>query len=164
MRWSEDRDGTLVVTQEAHVLVRLLGETSRFVFDPARRTVEWRRRFLFRERGGTLPFDAIEQVELQVPIGDDGIPSRRVALRLRDGGELPLTVGYSVDFDGSRRALALRLRALLGLPVEPSVDDEARRLASSGRIIEAVKHVRRETGVSLTEAKRRVDKLAAPPR
>jgi hypothetical protein len=152
MRWSEDRDGTLVVTQEAHVLVRLLGETSRFVFDPARRTVEWRRRFLFRERGGTLPFDAIEQVELQVPIGDDGIPSRRVALRLRDGGELPLTVGYAVDFDGSRRALALRLR------------DEARRLASSGRIIEAVKHVRRETGVSLTEAKRRVDELAAPPR
>jgi hypothetical protein len=210
MRWSEDRDGSLVVTHGSRPLERalpatglvalagavvarvgvtpgselatwllllagflvaggLLCERSRFVFDPARRTVEWRRRFLLRERGGSVPFDAIEQVELQTPIGDDGVPSRRVCLRRKDGGELPLTIGYSVDADDAKLALAHRLRELLGVsaaPFEPAagdsmVLDDVVQLARAGRKIEAIKRVRMASGVSLAEAKQRVEELAA---
>src|SRR5262249_13048135 len=94
MRWSEDPDGSLVVTHGSRSLERalfalalaalggavvaraaaaasermtgllllagflivggLVCERSRFVFDPVRRTVTWRRRFLLRERDGEL--------------------------------------------------------------------------------------------------------------
>jgi len=205
MRWSEDGDGSLVVTHGSRPLERalpatglvalagavvarvggapgsehatgllllaaflvaggLLCERSRFVFDPARRTVEWRRRFLLRERGGSVPFDAIEQVELQTPIGDDGVPSRRVCLRRKDGGELLLTIGYSVDVNDAKLALAHRLRELLGQPAEPALEDEVARLARAGRKIDAIRRVHVESGVSLVEAKQRVEELAARDR
>src|SRR5688500_1342730 len=45
------------------------------------------------------------------------------------------------------------------IEIDAVVLDEARRLSDSGQKIEAIKHLREETGLGLTEAKEIVDSL-----
>jgi hypothetical protein len=86
-------------------------ERTSFAFDRRERVVRWSRRRAFRRRQGTIPFDRIESVAVQSPVGDDEIPSRRVALITLDG-EVPLTLAYAAD-RGERVALADRIRRFL---------------------------------------------------
>ena len=44
-------------------------------------------------------------------------------------------------------------------PGDDAVSDEVRRLAASGRKIEAIKHLRAETGLGLKEARKRVERI-----
>ena len=83
-------------------------ERTEFAFDRRARVVRWKRRRAFRRRAGEIPFDRIESVAVQSPIGDEGVPSRRVALITRDG-EVPLTLAFAPDH-GERVALADRIR------------------------------------------------------
>jgi hypothetical protein len=136
-------------------------ETARFAFDPARRRIDWRRRWTWWRRAGVIPFDHVRDVLVQSPVGDDGVPSRRIALRLADGGELPMTTGYSPDPDDAMVHLASRIRALVGLAGDESAPVAA--LAKTGRTIDAVRLLRQTTGVSLDEAVRRVDELRRRP-
>lgn len=97
----------------------------------------------------------------EVPIGDTGVPNRRVALHLADGSVLPITVGYQPDSDGEIARTAERIRRALGQPSDLSPLDSARLMVERGQIVEAIKILRAGEGLSLTEAKRRVDALQA---
>jgi hypothetical protein len=134
-------------------------ESARFHFVAATRTVTWRRRWALRERSGSLPFSSIQSVRAERPLGDDGTPSRRILLRTNDGKEIPVTVGYQPDPDGTVLQIAARIRLLLGHNSEMTQPEELKLLIATGRKIEAVRVLRENEGLSLTEAKQRVDEL-----
>ena len=133
-------------------------EQVRFRFDPSTRLIDWDQRWAFRRRAGITPFNDVKHVSVEVPIGDRGIPSRRVVLHLPDGVLLPLTVGYKPDVDGSISRTADTLRVTLGHR-PPAIEDSVRLLVSQGRTIDAVRLLRESADMSLTEAKRRVDQI-----
>jgi hypothetical protein len=133
-------------------------EQSRFRFDPVTRLIEWDQRWAFRRRSGITPFNDVQDVSVEVPIGDRGVPSRRVVLHLANGLLLPVTVGYKPDVDGSISRAAETLRVTLGHR-PPTVEGSVRTLVSQGRTIDAIKLVRDKEGISLTEAKRRVEQI-----
>ena len=99
------------------------------------------------------------------PLGDEGTPSRRINLRTVDGAEIPLTVGYQTDSDGAILKTADQIRALLGQKAEEQHSSDQGHLAdvstlvAAGKMIEAIKVLREAEGISLTDAKQRVDEL-----
>ena len=155
-------DGRLIGLLGAATTLALIGivmlEQARFRFDPATRLIEWDQRWAFRRRAGITPFSGVKHVSVDVPIGDQGIPSRRVVLHLADGTLLPVTVGYKPDVDGAISRTAETLRVTLGHR-PPTMEDSVRWLISQGRTIDAVTLLREKEGVSLTEAKRRVEQI-----
>jgi len=156
------RDDRLIGLLGAATTLALVGivmlEQARFRFDPATRLIEWDQRWAFRRRAGITPFSGVTHVSVEVPIGDRGIPSRRVVLHLADGTLLPVTMGYKTDVDGSISRTAETLRVTLGH--RPSAtEDSVRLLISQGRTIDALKLLREREGLSLTEAKRRVEQI-----
>ncbi|MBI1848956.1 MAG: hypothetical protein HYR85_01290 [Planctomycetes bacterium] len=134
-------------------------ERTRFTFDPNARTITWRRRWAWWSREGALAFESVKEVAVQVPIGDDGVPSRRISLQLVNRPELPLTAGYSPDGDEAIVKIARRIREALGMAGDDSPSAAAAALAKAGRPIDAIRLLRQEHGLSLTEAKRRVDEF-----
>lgn len=103
--------GGIVTTVVAGLVMR---ERSRFVFDPFKRTIVWNRTWGFRQRSGELRFEDVEHLLVQTPIGDSGIPSRRICLKTRAGVEVPLTIGFRPDHGEGIRAAADRIRTVLG--------------------------------------------------
>jgi hypothetical protein len=136
-------------------------ESGFFVFDRKSRVVRWKRSFVGRQREGTLPFDEVEDVTLERPIGDTGVPSRRIALRLQSGKTLPLRSNYKTDRDDELLKIAEQIRETLGLPPKPPPVDAIKTLVAQGRTVEAIKELRRTRGLSLVEAKRAVDAIDA---
>ena len=134
-------------------------EDAWFRFSRDRRIVTWRRRWALRQRSGSLPFASIQSVLVERPIGDDGTPSRRITLRTTAGEEIPITVGYRPDADGTVLQIASRIRGLLGHDADATHMQNVRALIAGGRIIDAIRVLREEEGLSLVEAKRRVDDL-----
>ena len=82
-------DDRVIALLGAATTLALIGivmlEQSRFRFDPATRLIEWDQRWAFRRRASIAPFSDVQHVSVDVPIGDRGIPSRRVVLHLADG-------------------------------------------------------------------------------
>ena len=134
-------------------------EDAWFRFSRDSRIVTWRRRWALRQRSGSLPFASIQSVRVERPIGDDGTPSRRITLRTTAGEEIPITVGYRPDADGTVLQIASRIRGLLGHDADATHMQNVRALIAGGRIIDAIRVLREEEGLSLLEAKRRVDDL-----
>jgi len=134
-------------------------ETARFEFSRPMRMVTWRRRWALRERSGTIPFSEIQSVAVERPIGDDGTPSRRITLKTRDGTVVPLTVGYRPDADDAIVKIADRIRGLLGQDAQATAQQDLDDLIATGRTIEAIKILRETEGLSLTDAKQRVEEL-----
>jgi hypothetical protein len=132
-------------------------ERSRFVFDAKRRTIEWRRRWGFRERSGVAAFDDVVAVSIERTLGDEGIPSRRILLLLRDRSAIPLTVGYRTDADDRILKLASEFRDYLGLRESAGPRDDARDLARGGSKLAAIRLLVESEGLSLRDAKARVD-------
>jgi hypothetical protein len=136
-------------------------ESGLFVFDKKSRVVRWKRSFVGRQREGTLPFDEVEAVTLERPIGDTGVPCRRITLRLQNGKMLPLRSNYKTDRDDELLKIAGQIRDALGLPPTPPPADAIKALVAQGKTIEAIKELRRTRGLSLVEAKREVDAIDA---
>jgi len=143
-------------------IAAVMFETARWRVDPFHRTIEWDRRWAFQHRSGTLRFADVRHVAIEVPIGDNGVPSRRIVLHLIDGSMIPVTVGYRPDGDNHIANAAESIRALIGHDTKPPVDDVVRALVASGRKIDAVKVLVEEEKLSLTEAKARLDALSRP--
>jgi hypothetical protein len=144
-------------------LMGLLGflavfERSTFDFDGRARALHWHRQRAFRRRAGVVAFGEIQAVVAQRPIADDGIPSRRVVLRLA-GEELPLSIGYDSDGDGRCLRLAEAIRQFVGLPMQDDLMASVQAAVNRGNGIEAVRLLREERQLSLTEAKRLVDSI-----
>jgi hypothetical protein len=134
-------------------------EQSRFRVDPRTRLIEWEQRWGFRQRAGVTAFADVQHVSVEQPIGDTGIPSRRLVLHLAGGTLLPVTVGYKPDVDGAISRSGEALRRILGQEPAPSASALARALIKQGRKVEAVKILVEQEGLSLTEAKHRVDQI-----
>jgi len=132
-------------------------EIASFRFATSTRIVTWRRRWALRERSGTMSFAAIESVQIETPIGDSGIPSRRISLWTADGVAIPITVGFRPDADGAIKQTAARLRTLLGHPSGKPLMRDVDAMVRAGRVVDAIRVLRQEEGLSLTEAKQRVD-------
>jgi hypothetical protein len=136
-------------------------ESSRFAFDPRTSSIAWRRRTVLGRRAGRLTFADVRAVLAEVPIGDDGIPSRRPCLLLADGRTLAMAIAYVPDHGDACVSLVERVRAVLAAGGAAPVD-EVVALAGSGRRLDAVRILREREGLSLTEARRRLDELAPP--
>jgi hypothetical protein len=134
-------------------------EQCAFRVDPRTRLIEWEQRWGFRRRAGVTPFAEVRHVSAERPIGDNGVPSRRVVLHLADGSLLPVTVGYRPDGDQKISSAAEQLRRVLGQQPTPSAEESARVLIEQGRTIDAVEIFVEREGLSLTEAKKRVDQI-----
>lgn len=155
----DDRMVALLASAAMAALMALvLLEQSRFRLDPATRLVEWDTRWGFSRRSGLLKFADIQHVSVDVPIGDSGVPSRRVVLHLSDGTLLPLTKGYQPDIDDAIQHAAEAIRGTLGQPA-PTSGDSARALLAHGKTVDAVKLLVDRDGLSLTEARQRVDAM-----
>lgn len=89
----------------------------RFIFDPARKTIVWTSRSLFKADGGQVGFADVTAVLTQSTSGESGALTYRVALQTKDA-ILPLSLAYS----GGRSAVehqAKEIGALLGVAVTP---------------------------------------------
>lgn len=139
-------------------------ETARWRVDPFHRIIEWDRRWALQHRSGTLRFADIRLVAIEVPIGDEGVPSRRIVLHTVDGEMIPVTVGYRPDGDNHIAKAVESLRAVLGHEAQPSADEVVRALVTSGRNVDAVKVLVEQEQLSLSEAKSRLDALPRAPR
>jgi hypothetical protein len=134
-----------------------LCERSHFTFDPHTRTVRWQRQWAWSNTSGSLPFDRIRSVIAQT-MGEGRVyPDRRIALQPIDGKLLPLTAAYKPDPKGELVQIADEIRALIG--AEPATSDASlAALVRDGRTMDAIRLLR-EQGLSLTDAKRRLDDL-----
>jgi|RhiMethySRZTD1v2_1073278.scaffolds.fasta_scaffold00346_23 hypothetical protein len=135
-------------------------ERAWFEFAPDRQTVTWRRRWALQNRSGSIPFRSIRSVLVEQPIGDEGTPSRRITLKTVNG-DIPITVGYRPDADGLVVEIARRLRALLGHDTGATHMANVKALVAAGKTIDAIRVLREEEGLSLVEAKRRVEEIVA---
>lgn len=151
--------GLLGASATCLVIAVVFLETASFEFSKPTHLVTWRRRWGLRQRSGTMPFGAIQSVMVERPIGDDGTPSRRINLRMTDGAAIPLTVAYRPDSDGAILNTAERIRVVLGHKADETRPDDVASLIAAGKTIEAIKIVRETEGLSLTDAKQRVDEL-----
>lgn len=147
-------------------------ESGTFSFDPTRKVIEWRRRRAWWRRAGTIAFDQVKDVVVERPIGDDGVPSRRICLRLADGTVLLIRAAYVPDGGDATLRLAERLRQLVGAQQRApapdaaagAIDDgtrEVRALVEQGRMVEAIKLLRVTKQLSLLDAKREADAMRA---
>jgi hypothetical protein len=136
-------------------------ERAWFEFSPATRIVTWRRRWGLRTHSGSLPFGSIELVTVERPIGDDGTPSRRIVLKTKEAQDIPITVGYRPDADGATLEIVSRIRELLGHDTDAMHVNAVRALIGAGKTIDAMRVLRESEGLSLAEAKRRVEELSA---
>ena len=159
-------DGSLLLTYDGRLWSKwLLGfaavmwETARWHVQPFHRRIEWDRRWAFQHRSGTLAFVDVRYVAIDVPIGDEGVPSRRIVLHMADGSMIPLTAGYRPDGDNHIANAAKALRILLGHQAQPPAALVVRALLASGRKVDAVKVLVEEEKLSLSEAKARIDAL-----
>lgn len=133
----------------------LLFRRDRFVFDSAHRRLRWSKWSLARASSGTVDFADILDVTMESIGANEGGGTYRVALRTRDG-TVPLTETYSRDAE-YWRPLVERLRDIVGLSGDRATDADAQSLLEQGRIVNAVRQLRETEGLSVTEAKARVD-------
>jgi hypothetical protein len=157
-RGDERMIGLLAGAATCAITALVMLEQVNFRVDPQSRLIEWEQRWGFRQRAGVTPFADIRHVSVEQPIGDTGVPSRRVCLHLADGSLLPITVGYRPDGDEQISKAAEKLRAVLGQR-QPTPAESVRILIEQGRTVEAIKILVEREGLSLAEAKDRVDQI-----
>jgi len=137
----------------------VLYEKAQFTFDPQSQLVTWRRRWAWSRQTGTMPFARVKDVLVQSPVGDEGIPSRRLCLQVLEGKDLPLTRGYATDGRDELLHLAGRIRRF----VHPDEGTDASRsvaaLVRAGHKMEAIRLLRQTRGMSLEEAARRIERI-----
>ena len=119
-------------------------------------------RFL-RRRGGAIPFDAVREVAVESPLGDEGIPSRRVVLVLEDR-RVPLTVVFEPDPSDVRLQLGDEIRRVIGAEDPVAASDDAlmasvRAAVRAGDDLEAIRLLRGSRDLGLTAAKDLVDEI-----
>lgn len=134
-------------------------ESARFAFDARRRRIDWRRRFAFSRRAGSLLFEEIRDVAIETPIGDDGVPSRRIAFKLADGSALPMSAGFSPDHGDVTLALAGRIRTVLGIAPDHDGSRALAALVAAGRTVEAAKLLIQTKGLSLEQAMQQIQAM-----
>ena len=154
----------------AAALVAAVLQDWRFLFDPRRRTLTWRRRNWFRDRRGVMPFADIQDVVVSSQLEADSESPRvrrwQYSLTLATrAGPFQLTQTSSADKE-EYEALAAEVRAVLGEPQReaPKVDDlsdeaQVAKLLSVGQKLAAIALLRERQGLCLAEAKAWVEQI-----
>jgi hypothetical protein len=149
--WRGGRWGLFAATLSCWLTALALWERAWFVFDPRSSTIDWERRWPWFTRSGSLGFSSVATVLVQSPVGDSGIPSRRVTLKLTDGRELPLTRGFLTDSGDRILMLGGRIRQLIGRgAADPAASVHA--FAAAGQSLDAVRLRRQTSDVTLDRA------------
>ena len=107
------RTVAFAVAVGALVVGALALPTTRFTFDPARKTISWSVRSFLKRSSGRVAFANVQQVIVQSSTGESGRPFYRVALCTADA-TLPLGVEYWPNATRVEQ-LAKSIRDLLGL-------------------------------------------------
>lgn len=138
-----------------------VGERAVFRVEPQMGLIRWKRRRMFVSREGAIHFSDVRSVLVQTPIGDRGIPSRRVAIITRDGKEFPIATAYKPDNDDACPALAARLREVLSIkPLSEGAMADVAALAAEGREMDAIRSLRGiNKGMSLADARAEVKRM-----
>lgn len=149
----------------------MLLEHGIFVIDRSHRIIHWSRKRALSRRSGSIDFDSVRSIVIQTPIGDQGVPSRRIAI-ITDTAEVPLSVAYKPDHNDECLRLAEKITHYVkGTGPSPAAAaapsdskdgvlmESVRAAVAAGRSIEAIRLLRQEKNLSLTEAKQIVDGL-----
>lgn len=143
----------LVGTSITFLLIGIIfWEKSEFRFDAGRKELLWKKARYFRYRSGRIHFSDIKAIIIGSPVGDEGLPSRRIELIMKQE-TLPITTSYKSYKDEFILTLTSELKELVGLRLHATPEERAKELQELGRIVEAVKVLTKESGMSVTEAK-----------
>lgn len=154
---NHDRTIGLIGASITCLFFLLLSETSDFVFDAGARRLAWNRRVGLVRRSGVVPFEEIEQVVVRTALGSDSVaPSQRIVLLTRNS-ELPLTASYSPSDAHAENAECLRV--FLGRTQVEPLTASVNALVASGRDLDAIRELRLQRGMSLTDAHAEVEQI-----
>ena len=126
-------------------------------FDGAARRLIWSKWTPLGRTGGTVAYDDITNVTVETMSGMDSTSTARVVIHTA-ADKIPLTVHYSASLE-SWEPVATRIRQLVGLSTANLTDDSLRALVAEGRKIDAIRHLREKSGMSLADAKHAVERL-----
>ncbi len=151
--------GLSVVSATGFLTGLLLYERSQFAFDSRSQSLTWRHRWGWSQQAGVMPFARVKDVLVQSPVGDDGVPSRRLCLRVLEGSDLPLTHRYATDARDELLHLAGRIRTFLRPSAESDASAAVAALVRAGHKMQAVHLLRQTRGLSLNEAIRLITQI-----
>jgi hypothetical protein len=139
----------------------VFAKRSEFNFDGDARLLTWRRRGLFTNTGGVLPFDQIRRALVQASDDTEGGMTYRVALSTTDAGTIPLTEMYVSGLPDKYDTVRDAINTVLGVAgtAAQQVETEILELALAGQKIDAVALARQRYGYDLAQAKRFVEAL-----
>jgi hypothetical protein len=130
-------------------------------FDAASQQVQWVRRRAFKLASGTVSFSEMRGITIESMTDDHGALSYRLTILTTDK-PVPMSDGYG---GGQAHYESLRKQILQFLNMDttasPGPDDEAsiRALLQQGRKVDAIKFVRTNYQLDLTEAVDRVNEI-----
>ena len=127
------------------------------IFDEAARSLTWSKWTPLGRTGGTIAYDDITGVTVETMSGSESVPSARVVVHTATD-TVPLTAHYSASLD-RWEPVAIRIRQLVGLSAADLTEDSLRAMVAKGRKIDAIRHLRLKTGMSLADAKHAVEQL-----
>ena len=133
----------------------LFYEQNEFKFNTISRQLSWKRNRFFKKTDGILSFHNIKNVVIQTYSNKNSSLSR-VVLKT-DSEDLPLTISY-IGNHGCRKVTE-KLHSLFKFESRDLVMDSVFEMVSKGNEIEAIKLLRNEKEISLTEAKNVVTDL-----
>ena len=126
------------------------------IFDGAARSLSWSKWTPLGRTGGTIAYDDITGVTVETMSGSETVPSARVVVHTATD-TVPLTAHYSASPDRWEPA-AIRIRQLVGLGATDLTEDSLRAMVAQGRKIDAIRHLRLKTGMSLADARHAVER------
>ena len=129
----------------------------RNTFDAAARRLIWSKWTPLGRTSGMVSYDDITNVTIETMSGIDSASTARVVIHTA-ADKIPLTVHYSASI-ASWEPVAIRIRQLVGLSTADVTNDSLRAMVAEGRKIDAIRHLREKSGMSLADAKHAVEQL-----
>ena len=152
--------GPLISALLAFGVAAAFTNRSEFDFDLVAKQLTWRRRGLFTNAGGVVPFEQIRGANVEAHNDNDGDLTYRVVLRT-ENGTIPLTETYDGIRERSDRIRTAIVEALtLDLDQNQQIESDILALALAGRKIDAITLARKRYGYDLAAAKQFVEGLS----
>lgn len=151
----------------------ILARTTTFTFDGMHRIVRWHGYKLFKQSSGTIPFDDIADITIEISTAGSGTPTYRLSLRTSTG-VVPMAYLYTASRDAYaslRQELLSFLRPGLREPppdlhapvdgIPAALESSLRVLLARGRKVDAIALLRATEHIGLAEAAGRINAIDA---
>lgn len=132
-------------------------EKTVFNFNKISKQLIWKRRRFLKNTGGIISFHNINNVILQNSSATGSASNVRVAL-ITDTEQIPLTTAY-LGNDNLCIKIAKKVRQAIKHPDKDLLMDSVKEMIKNGHEIEAIKLLRTENDLSLSEAKKQVENI-----